>query len=477
VALAAALAMAAAGCGSGTADKAGGAVSRPVVLTLVDGQPDISNAQPFAAAVSRLSRGSLVIRIEGDWRFTDPNFETKLIKYVQAEKAPLGITASRAFDTVGIDSFQALQAPFLIDSYPLERKVLDSAIPDTMLQGLRPHGLVGLAVLPGPLRRPFSFAKPLLAVSSYRGARIGILPSQVTAGIFRALGAVPVAQRRSNFGQVITGLTGVEEDASVIDSGFAVPGAVLTGNVVVEPRPNVIFMNRRAFDSLTATQRNVLSRAGVQARSAGIYRGNDTASVADLCRRGIQVVSASPADLAALRAAVQPVYQRLESNPETKAFINQITSMRRAVGGSPDSVICPTAGTAARSGGTATLLQGTWQVTITEAQLVAAGAGAGELQPSEGNWGHLTLKFSRGQWWLIGPPDTIGSASGTYVLTGSRIRFYRHDHTYNGSDTEVWGPYIWSVYRDTLTFKKTALAGDFQGPTNLVVKPWGKIGA
>jgi len=61
---------------------------------------------------------------------------------------------------------------------------------------------------------------------------------------------------------------------------------------------------------------------------------------------------------------------------------------------------------------------------------------------------------------------------GTYVVTGDKINFYRHDHDYPGSDTEVWGPYIWSVYRDTLTFKWT---GGTQGPIELIVKPWNRI--
>jgi len=59
------------------------------------------------------------------------------------------------------------------------------------------------------------------------------------------------------------------------------------------------------------------------------------------------------------------------------------------------------------------------------------------------------------------------------VVTGHEINFYRHDHDYATSDTEVWGPYIWSVYRDTLTFKTTASTN---GPTELVVKPWRKTG-
>jgi TRAP-type C4-dicarboxylate transport system substrate-binding protein len=480
VVLAAVLAMGAAACGSGSLDKAGGPVSKPVVLTLADGEADTSNAQPFANTVSTLSHGSLQIKIEGDWRPSDPSYETDLIKDVQAGKAQLGVTASRAFDTVGIDSFQALQAPFLIDSYRLEQKVLDSAIPAAMLAGLGPHGLTGLAVLPGPLRRPLGFTKPLVAASSYQGARIGIRPSQVTAGILRVLGAIPVTQVRSNSGESTARLTGIESHANAIDSGFAVPGAILTGNVVFEPRPSVIFMNQHAFGSLTASQRSILHQAAAQARTAGIYEGNDAASAADLCRRGIKIVSASPADLAGLRAAVQPVYRALESRPATRAFIDQITAVRQTVGGSPDAVTCPVA-SAGGTAASAAALQGTWQVTFTESELSAAGADPGELQPGEGNWGQFTLTFRQGHWWqrLIGGDPGAAANNleeyGTYVVTGRQITLYRHDHAYTGSDTEIWGPYTWSVYRDTLTLKKATAPG-VPSPTGLVVKPWRKTG-
>src|SRR5215471_7363226 len=106
VVVAAIVAIGAVACGSGSLDKAGGPVPKPVVLTLADSEGDISNAQPFANAVNSLSHGSLQIKIEGSWRPKDPNSEADLIKDVQAGKADLGITTSRAFDAAGISSFQ-----------------------------------------------------------------------------------------------------------------------------------------------------------------------------------------------------------------------------------------------------------------------------------------------------------------------------------------------------------------------------------
>jgi len=99
---------------------------------------------------------------------------------------------------------------------------------------------------------------------------------------------------------------------------------------------------------------------------------------------------------------------------------------------------------------------------------------------SEENWGHFSLALSRGHWRLRligGDPGVAPNyrlAYGTYVVTGNTIVLHRHDQAYLGSDTEVWGPYIWSVYRDTLTFRK---AGAAPTQTELVVKPWVKTTA
>ena len=171
----------------------------------------------------------------------------------------------------------------------------------------------------------------------------------------------------------------------------------------------------------------------------------------------------------------------LESNPSTRAYIAQITAMRQAVGGAPSAVTCPSqAVPAGQITTTVTPLDGTWQVTYTQAQYIAAGAYPDELLPSEGNWGQFTLRLNRGRWWqsLIGGDPGVTPNNklsyGTYVVAGRKITLYAPGQN-AGSGTAVEGPYIWSVYKDTLTFKKAAPPG-FEIPTGLVVKPWRKTG-
>jgi TRAP-type C4-dicarboxylate transport system substrate-binding protein len=477
IVLTAALALGAAACGPGNMDKAGGPVSKPVVLTLANDSSDLSGPQPFATAVNELSHGALQIKIEGpSGRLGDLNSETGLIKAVQAGKAQLGITGTQAFDTVAAGGFQALEAPFLIESYALQRTVLASDLPQKMLAALKPAGLAGLGLLPGVLARPVGFSRPLLAASDYRGAKIGTLPSLAAKETFRALGATLVTSPG------IGGLAGIATDVFAADKVFNRPGATLTGNVVFWPWPGVIFMNRRAFESLSAGQRSDLFRAAAKARAAKIYLGNDTAYLRDWCRRGSKVVTASPADLAGLRVAVRPVYRALEANPATRVFINQITVMRQAVGGSPDSLTCASTRNTGQGSTAASPLEGTWQVTYTKQELLAAGADPTLISLAEEAWGHFSLTLGSGRWWLrltggdpAAPPD-YRLAYGTYAVAGDTVVFRHLDYDYLGSGTEVWGPYIWSVYRGTLTFKRDGWTGGTQGPTGLVVKPWRKSG-
>lgn len=474
---------AAAGCGTASLDKAGNPVPRLVALTLADADTNFTAAQVFADDVHEQSHGALKIRIEDSWRPNDRYSQSDLIKDVRAGKAQLGMTVSWAFDRLGIGNFRALQAPFLIDSYPLEQKVLSSDIPAKMLAGLQNSGLVGLGVVPGSLERPLSYSAPLLGASSYQGVSIGISPSDISAGLFRNLGASPVVPEHFHAGDLVGDLGGIEADVTGISAGADLPGAILTGNIVFSPRPQVLFINRHTFEGLTAGQRRELARAAAAAdRDSGIWQRSDAAAMRDLCHRQITVVTASEADLAGLLAAARPVYRRLESDPQTGAFISQITSMRTAMGNASLPVTCPAAGTAGSSAANATLLEGSWQATYTEAELVAAGGQPGSLDSGEGNWGSFTFTLGNGQWLLrltggdpaVTPNNVVDS--GTYVVTGDTINFYRHDHDYTSSDTEVWGPFIWSTYRGTLTFKRAGWTGDSQGPTCLVVKPWQQIG-
>jgi TRAP-type C4-dicarboxylate transport system substrate-binding protein len=203
-----------AGCAGPGWDKAGGIQARkPVVLTLATFMAGSVELEGFAGQVQRLSAGAMRIDIESRWRQGQVGFETGLIGDVRAGKADLGVAGSEAWASAGVTSFRALDAPLLIDSYALQEQVVRSPVTGHMLDGLRPLGLAGIGVLPGPLRKPLGIARPLLTPSDYARLTIGVQQSLVADATIRALGARPAWFASEG---PVTGLGGMEQQISQI---------------------------------------------------------------------------------------------------------------------------------------------------------------------------------------------------------------------------------------------------------------------
>ncbi len=109
---------------------------------------------------------------------------------VTSGKLDMGLIPSRAWDTEGVTSLRALNAPFLIDSDELLDDVVSSdELADDLMSGLDKAGVVGLALFPEGLRHPFGLKKPLLGPDDYDGQAIRTPTSKTTAAVFAALGA------------------------------------------------------------------------------------------------------------------------------------------------------------------------------------------------------------------------------------------------------------------------------------------------
>src|SRR4029079_17997685 len=134
--------------------KDGGVAVTPLTATLATVTGEGVDEQDFADQLRSASGGAIDITVSPNWRQPDINSETELIQDVAAGKAQLGFTGLRAFDTVGITSFMGIQAPFAIDSFDLQAKVLESYWAQSLLDGTRPAGVVGIGYGQGPLPQP-----------------------------------------------------------------------------------------------------------------------------------------------------------------------------------------------------------------------------------------------------------------------------------------------------------------------------------
>jgi TRAP-type C4-dicarboxylate transport system substrate-binding protein len=462
------------GCAGSGADKAGGkAGHKVVVLTLANPLGGSLELDAFTREVNRLSGGAIRIDVKSGWRSGQVAFENGLIGDVRAGEADLGVAGSRAWDSVGVTSLRALNAPLLIDSYALQQLVLQSPLIPQMLKGLAPLGLVGLGVLPGPLRRPFGVARPLLGPSDYAGLRIGVQQSRIGSATLRALGATPVWFPA---GAPIAGFGGVEQHISNIQGyQYDRVGRYLTANVVLWPRPLVVFANSSALAKLTLAQQRILREAVIDADPAEtrFVVDNERDDTASLCRsHRLRFLTATGADVVALRRAVQPVYDQLERTAQTRQQIGQIESMRRAVAPEPAPSCTQTTPLAAKAGP----LDGVYRFTSTIGDLRAAGAVPGDLVPE--NYGAWTIAVKAGRFaFAQDDPQACTWAYGTLKVHGDTVELSVTDGGGIAPDGAASNPgelytYNWSLYRDELTLRPVAGA---VSPPPTRAKAWRRV--
>jgi TRAP-type transport system periplasmic protein len=414
-----ALALVASACNSSSSDRAGGeksaspAAGRATTLTLanVNSEPEV--LEVFAGKVKDISSGTLRIRFENNWgQGRRGNAEVNLIRDVKAGKAELGWAGSRAFDLVGDRAFGPLHAPMMLDSYALELKVLqDERVVRPMLKSLDQLGLEDVGVLPGPLRRPLA-TRPLGAPADWSGMRIGHAGGEQIARSLRALGARPrIIVSSGEF----AGLDGVESHiTSIAGNGYNHEAPYLTGNVVLWPRPLVLF----AGDRVTHAQLRVLQEAA-RAALPGVVdalKGSDEERLGVICRQDLKLSFASGSDLTRLRQALRPVYASLEHDAATRATLSRIEQIASSLGEPTEAVSCgddeapPTA---------AAIPDGTYEVTIRPRDALRAGIAPDDPFVRQGIT-HNTLELNGGNFVLESDKDPDGW-EGTYSTYRDRV--------------------------------------------------------
>jgi TRAP-type C4-dicarboxylate transport system substrate-binding protein len=334
-------AMVLAACSSGSGgDKAGGDADRITLRIGTDdgpGRPAADQIDEFARRVEELSEGR--IRIEPVWHAAGEgvdDWDQAVARLVVAGDLDMGMIPARAWDTEGVLSLRALQAPFLVTSDELVARIVTSDPADEMLSGLEPIGITGLVLLPEGLRHVFAFGDPLLSPADFKGKQIRAGRSEMTSAVFEALGATA-----DDFGAddaavqegIRNGTIAGAESSFALAAGTLPASTTVVGNMTFFPKVNSLVVNTDAFDELTEGQQQILRDA---ANDIVGWAVSTTPSDVDLaeqyCANGGRIVLADEAGLEAMRAAVQPVYAELEQDETTKAMIDEIETLRQDLG-------------------------------------------------------------------------------------------------------------------------------------------------
>ena len=455
-----------AGCG-GSGDKAGGDdPGEPLALTYITSREE-DGATRFAEAVDELSNGSMRIDVRDGWRDGEDPYERGIVEDVTAGKADLGDVGVRAFDTMGITSFQALVAPLLIDSVELQRVVAASDIPTPMLDALGELGVVGLGVVPGALRRPAGM-KAVFGPDDYRGRRIGVREGAVAELALRALGATAVLYPRGD----LSTLDGAELDMEIVEGwGYREGVRAVAGNIVLWPKPMAIVVDDDAFAALTAEQQGTLREAAAAVIETVAVDVTEREADVSLRLCGLDqslLRNAAPADLASLSAAFEPVYRKLEENAATRRAIAEIRALRKTVEAQPHPTCArPPKNTTSDA---ATEALGVWEITYTQDELRGIGLSEEEVPKIAGKW---TLEVTDGRWVSrhAGSSLTVEGewAVADGVWTDTLVRCKPASLCTPGATFE----YEVTIYKDTMIYK--AIPSRPYDPFG-VLKAWRRVG-
>jgi TRAP-type C4-dicarboxylate transport system substrate-binding protein len=427
--LAVTAALAATACsvdGDGGDDKAGGA-GPPVELRLASTGGDIAQTpavEYFVERVDELSGGQLRIEVVDRWADFAPDAEQRVVHDVAAGEVDLGWAGSRVFDTLGVESFQALTAPMLIDSYALENAVIESGVTEDMMEGLDELGVDGLAVLADALRRPVSVDAPILELVDWKATSFGTLKSNGQVEAIQTLGGDPMEIFGPHREEALENgtLEGFEFGLlQYSDPMWSSRAPYVAANVHLWPQMDVVLANPERLDGLTSKQRGWLEEAaGDAARRSAKLANRDAWALEVACQGGARFADAREADLAVLRKAFQPVFAGLRRQTSTREFLARIQALKRSTPAEagltiPSDCTGKTPGKPSVSAAKPpSYLNGTYRWVLTQAD-------ADKVGDPETNYPHvntITLKDGR----LEG--GCFGVDGGTYSVQGDRITFH-----------------------------------------------------
>jgi TRAP-type C4-dicarboxylate transport system substrate-binding protein len=468
VATSLALLAVAAGCGS-SSERVGQQSKGPThVLTMLEPFGNAEELGFFTRDVERLSKGKLRIRLVLSGHAKKTDYEAATIRDMRRGRADLAWAGTRAWDEFGARRMSALVAPLLVDSYPLQQRILEGDIARQMLAELQPLGLVGIGMLPGSMRHPFALKKRLGGPADYRGLEIGTQQSRVADETMRALGADPVRVPADTFG--FRGPDGYEQRVYTLYGNRLAPaGSHVTVNVNLWPRPLVIFAAGRTWKHLTAGERDALQKAAALALpgAASAQRANELETAGNFCRvGGVALDLASQSELRALRRAVEPVYRELESDPATRDSLRRIAKLKAQLGEPPAS-LPKCAHRAAAPTAARTALDGVWQMDTPSTS-----------DPLAENWGHWIFVFDHGKFADTQEnKDACTWGYGTFSVRGDKTSWRFIDGGGIAPNNAANKPgeffvFALSSYRDTLELDP--VRGQIS-PANFRAKPWRRL--
>jgi TRAP-type C4-dicarboxylate transport system substrate-binding protein len=232
---------------------------------------------------------------------------------------------------IGATAFDALQLPFVVQSYDEMSAALSSDVGQQLLDSLQAKNIKGLGYVEAGLRHFLAKGKQVETVADFAGLKTRIVPVPLHKTTWEAVGVNPIGMA---YGEVYSALeTGtidaVEINLSSIQSESLYQSAdnvTLTGHYFW---PGALMMAGAKFEALPDDLKAALVEAGkeVIAKHYALARDQESETAEFLKENGVTIVQLENLD--EMRARTQPVVDEwISKDPLIKAFVDQVQSGR-----------------------------------------------------------------------------------------------------------------------------------------------------
>src|ERR1700681_4330729 len=221
------------------------------------------------------------------------------------------------FGPIGVKEFEVFDLPYILPDVPALRKVTNGPLGKKLLTLLEPKGMVGLAYWDNGFKQ-MSANKPLRKPEDFQGMKFRIQSSKVLEAQFRALGAVPQVMAFSEVYQAL--------QTGVVDGQENTPSNIYTQKMHEVQKfishtdhgyiGYVVVVNKPFWDGLPADIRTQLEKAMKEATeyTNEISQKENAEAFEDIRKSGKSaILELTPAENAALRQAMKPVWKKRAS--------------------------------------------------------------------------------------------------------------------------------------------------------------------
>lgn len=298
----------------------------------------------FKKEVETASNGRIAIETLPSY----PQSEVQLLSDVRSGSVDMATISTAVWDSADINSFQALQAPFLITNYALESAVIDGDIGTAMSEDASQAAgdVIVLTIHEGGLRKPLGATKALDSVAAFQGTKIRAVQSKVLATGLAALGAeadpipLPEVYQALQNGTV----DGMEANLGLIATNkYYEVAKYVTGNLNLWPFPTALTVNKAKFDSLSAEDQKIITDAAAKVPAKSIEIVSTASNLPQqLVDCGLKFVTATPDQVTALQNKAKTAYTELSKDPTTGEFLTQIQELKASTPAPPAPPPFPT---------------------------------------------------------------------------------------------------------------------------------------